>query len=471
MNNPAHNSANAVLELIAEQKIEQIDFRFTDSLGKFHHITYKASNLTKEVLESGLNFDGSSIFGWKATNESDLLLKPDLNSYFIDPFTAQSCLVIFCNVIDPLTKEGYSRDPRTVAQKAENYVKTSGVGDAAFFGPELEFFIFDNVKFKNAPNHSFCKIDSQEGDYNPDPYNLAGNTGYRPQYKGGYFPVQPVDSLFDMRAEICSVLESIGLSVISHQHEVAAGQCKIGFKFSTLTQAADNVQKFKYTVKNVAASYGKTATFMPKPIFGENGSGMHTHQSLWNNEKPLFYQKGGYADLSEICLYYIGGIIKHAKAINAFTNPTTNSYKRLIPGFKAPVKLTYSSYDRSASIRIPYREGENSKRIEVRFPDPLANPYLGFAAMLMAGLDGIKNKIHPGEAIDKNSSELSAKIPNVASSLREALDALNSDRAFLKQGNVFNDDLIDSYIQLKVAEVYNWETTPHPIEFKMYYSL
>ena len=472
MNTPAHNSANAVFELIAEQKIEQVDFRFTDSLGKFHHITYKASNLTKEVLQAGIGFDGSSISGWKDINESDMLLKPDLTSYFVDPFTAQSCLIIFCNVIDPLTHEGYSRDPRTVAQKAEQYVKTSGAGDVAYFGPELEFFIFDDVKFKNDPNHSAIKIDSQEGPYNSDTHYPSGNMGHRPEYKGGYFPVQPIDSLFDIRAEICSVLESIGLSVTLHHHEVAASQCEIGFKFSTLTQAADNVQKFKYTVKNVAASYAKTATFMPKPIFGDNGSGMHTHQSIWKSDKPLFYEKGNYADLSELCLYYIGGIIKHAKAINAFTNPTTNSYKRLVPGFEAPVKLAYSSRNRSASIRIPYGEGKNAKRIEVRFPDPLANPYLGFAAMLMAGLDGIKNKIHPGEAIDKNLYELSpkedSKIPNVARSLREALDALNKDRVFLKQGNVFSDDLIDNYIKLKMEEVYNWETTPHPIEFKMY---
>ncbi len=466
--------AEEILSLLKKEVIEQVDFRFTDTLGKLHHITYKASNLTKSLLEYGIGFDGSSISGWKEINESDMQLKPDLDSWIMDPFTAMPCMIIFCNVFDPTTGKPYLRDPRSLVIRAEEYLKKSGVGEIAFFGPEIEFFIFDDVRYSITPNKAYCRVDSHEGPYNSGTKFANGNTGHRPDYKGGYFPVQPIDSLFDIRSEICSVLEEIGLKSTLHHHEVAASQCEIGFEYSTPMHSADNVQKFKYAVKNVADSYGKTATFMPKPVYGDNGSGMHTHQSIWKKGKNLFFKTGNYAELSESCLYYIGGIIKHAQAINAFTNPTTNSYKRLVPGFEAPVQLAYSARNRSAAIRIPFSNGEKAKRIEVRFPDPTANPYLAFAAMLLAGIDGIKNKIHPGSAIDKNLYALTPKeeklIPKVSGSLCESLKQLSKDREFLKKGDVFSDDLIDSYIDLKMNEVRTWEMAPHPIEFKMYYS-
>lgn len=468
------SAVKEVLGLIKENNIDHVDFRFTDSKGKFHHITHMSSHVDEQTLILGVGFDGSSIEGWKDINESDMLLIPDLSTAHIDVFTEAPCLILICNVVDPVTGEGYEKDPRTVAMRAEKYIRQSKVGDEVYFGPEAEFFVFDDVRFENSPNKVMHKLDSEEGPHNCNKQYPYGNTGHRPNYKGGYFPVQPVDSSFDLRCEIVSTLKEFGIIPTLHHHEVAAAQVEVGFEYSTLVKSADNVQKFKYVVHNIAHNHGKTATFMPKPVFGDNGSGMHTHQSIWRDGQPLFFEKGGYADLSEMALYYIGGIIKHAKALNAFSNPSTNSYKRLVHGFEAPVQLAYSARNRSAAIRIPFAHSDKAKRIEARFPDPTANPYLAFSAMLMAGIDGIKNKIHPGEAIDKNlynlSKEDELKIPMVARSLREALDSLDSDREFLKEGGVFSDSLIDSYIKLKMQEVKAWEMAPHPIEFKMYYS-
>jgi glutamine synthetase len=459
--------------LIREHEIDFVDFRFTDPRGKSHHTTYMADQIDAQTLADGIPFDGSSIAGWKAINESDMILLPDLQSAYVDPFTAQPTLVLTCDVIEPNTGQSYGRDPRSTAKRAEAYLSYTGIGNKAFFGPELEFFVFDDVRFQVSMNETSVKIDSEEGPYNSTRTYDAGNLGHRPSVKGGYFPVAPIDSLNDIRAEMLLMLRQVGLTPVIHHHEVAPSQCELGFEFSTLVTTADNVQKYKYVVHNVAHSFGKTATFMPKPIRGDNGSGMHVHQSLWKDDKPLF-AGNGYADLSELCLYYIGGIIKHAKALNAFTNPSTNSYKRLIPGFEAPVLLAYSARNRSASIRIPYVPSPKGKRIEVRYPDPTANPYYAFAAMLMAGLDGIENKIHPGDAMDKNLYDLPPEelhnVPTVCGSLREALESLDQDRAFLKKGDVFNDDQIDAYIQLKMEDVFEWEHTPHPIEFLKYYS-
>jgi len=463
-----------VLGLIKDNKVKFVDFRFTDTKGKWQHTTMASEEVDEAILTDGLMFDGSSISGWKTINESDMILQPDLDSAVVDPFTEQTTLLIFCDVIEPNTGSGYSRDPRSTAKRAEAYLAYSGIGDTAYFGPELEFFIFDDVRYAVDMSGSFISIDSKEAPYNSGRDYAEGNTGHRPKVKGGYFPVQPVDSLNDIRAEMLTVLRSVGIQSLLHHHEVAPSQCELGFKFSTLTETADNVQKYKYVVHNVAHNRGKTATFMPKPIKGDNGSGMHTHQSIWKGNKPLF-AGSGYADLSETCLYYIGGIIKHAKAINAFSNASTNSYKRLIPGFEAPVLLAYSARNRSASIRIPYVANPKGKRIEVRFPDPTANPYFAFAAMLMAGLDGIENKIHPGEAMDKNLYDLPPEelkdVATVSASLREALESLSKDREFLKKGDVFTDDLIDAYIDLKMEEVYDVDHTPHPIEFINYYSV
>ncbi len=465
---------NKVLQLIKEHDAQFVSFRFTDPKGKWQHTDFYSKQVDAELLENGVMFDGSSISGWKSINESDMILMPQLDSAFMDPFTAQPTVVVFCDVLEPATGSGYMRDPRSTAKRAEAYLKYTGIADTAYFGPELEFFIFDDVRYANEMNGSFVQIDSEEGPYNTGRDYESGNLAHRPTVKGGYFPVQPIDSLNDIRAEMLSVLDMVGVEPILHHHEVAPSQCELGFMFSTLLQTADNVQKYKYVVHNVAHSYGKTATFMPKPIYGDNGSGMHTHQSLWKSSKPLF-AGSLYADLSETCLYYIGGIIKHAKALNAFTNPSTNSYKRLIPGFEAPVLLAYSARNRSASIRIPYVSSPKAKRIEVRFPDPTANPYYAFTAMLMAGLDGIENKIHPGDAMDKNLYDLPPEelkgVPTVCGSLREALEALDKDRAFLKKGDVFNDDQIDAYIDLKMQDVYAWEHTPSPKEFEMYYSV
>ena len=467
-------SKSRVIELAKELDAQFVDFRFTDPRGKCHHTSYHIDHVDEALLTDGVMFDGSSIAGWKSINESDMILMPDQESAFIDPFTAQPTIAVFCDVLEPSTNQAYGRDPRSTARRAENYTKFSGVADVAYFGPELEFFVFDDVRFDSNMHSHYVYLDSEEGPYNSGRVYESSNMGHRPVAKGGYFPVQPVDSLNDLRAEMITTMKEVGLNPVLHHHEVAASQCELGFVFSTLTNTADNVQKYKYVVHNVSHTYGKTATFMPKPIYGDNGSGMHVHQSLWKGGKPLF-AGNLYAELSERSLYYIGGIIKHAKALNAFTNPLTNSYKRLIPGFEAPVLLAYSSRNRSASIRIPHVAGPKAKRIEVRFPDGGANPYYAFAAMLMAGLDGIENKIHPGDAMDKNLYDLPPEelknVPTVCGSLREALTALDADRSFLKKGDVFNDDQIDSYISLKMEEQHKFEHTPHPVEFKMYYSV
>lgn len=463
-----------VLKMIKEHDVQFVEFRFTDPRGKWHHTAYFVDQVSTATFEDGVMFDGSSISGWKSINESDMILMPDPQSAFLDPFAAQPTLVLFCDIIEPSSGQPYGRDPRSTAKRAEAYVQYTGIGDAAYFGPELEFFIFDEVKFQTGPVSSFYELESVEFPSNSGKSYEGGNYGHRPLTKGGYFPVAPVDSCMDLRAEMLSVLKQVGIVPQIHHHEVAPAQHELGFEFSTLVKTADNVQKYKYVVHNVAHSYGKTATFMPKPISGDNGSGMHVHQSIWKKGKPLF-AGNGYADLSEMCLHYIGGIIKHAKALNAFTNASTNSYKRLIPGFEAPVLLAYSSRNRSASIRIPYVASPKAKRIETRFPDSTANPYFAFAALLMAGLDGIENKIHPGDAMDKNLYDLPPEelknVPTVCGSLRQALEALDKDRAFLTRGDVFSNDQIDAYIALKMEEVYAWEHAPHPVEFKLYYSV
>ncbi|MCJ9430429.1 type I glutamate--ammonia ligase [Kordiimonas marina] len=466
-------SVDEFLALVKETKSDWIDLRFTDPKGKWQHLTMCAAAVDEDMLTDGFMFDGSSIAGWKAINESDMILKPDLNAVTIDPFTADPTLVVFCDVVEPANGQPYDRDPRSTAKKAEEYVKFSGIGDTAYFGPEPEFFVFDDVKFSTGYRGAMYQIDDVEGPYNSDRNFEGGNIGHRPAVKGGYFPVAPVDSCVDLRGEMVKAATEMGVAMDKHHHEVAASQHELGMLFSTLTHTADRVQLYKYAVHQVAHAYGKTATFMPKPVAEDNGSGMHTHQSIWKDGKPLF-AGSGYADLSETALYYIGGIIKHAKAINAFTNPSTNSYKRLTPGFEAPVLLAYSSRNRSASCRIPYVSSPKGKRVEVRFPDATANPYLAFAAMLMAGLDGIENKIHPGDAMDKDLYALPAEellgVPTVAGSLREALASLNEDREFLKKGDVFTDDQISAYIELKMEEVYRVELAPHPVEFEMYYS-
>ncbi|PIR32167.1 MAG: type I glutamate--ammonia ligase [Alphaproteobacteria bacterium CG11_big_fil_rev_8_21_14_0_20_44_7] len=470
----ADADAKQVLDLIKKEEIEFVDFRFTDPRGKNHHTAYKANQVDEDVLADGVMFDGSSINGWKGINESDMILRPDAASAVLDPFSARKTLIMFCDVIEPNTGQGYIRDPRSTAKRAEEYLKYTGIGDTAYFGPEAEFFVFDDVKFKVTQTSSSYKVFSHEDPEMSDATMEGGNYGHRPRTKGGYFPVPPVDSTSDLRAEMLVTMEEMGIKAVLHHHEVAPSQCELGINFDTMTKTADNLQKYKYVVHNVAHAYGKTATFMPKPIYKDNGSGMHTHQSIWKGGKPLF-AGNGYADLSETALYYIGGIIKHAKALNAFTNASTNSYKRLVPGFEAPVLLAYSARNRSASIRIPYVASAKGKRIECRFPDAAGNPYYTFASMLMAGLDGIENKIHPGDAMDKNLYDLPPEelkdVPTVAGSLREALQALDEDRAFLKKGDVFSDDLIDAYIELKMDEVTSFETAPHPVEFDMYYSV
>ncbi|HJQ57963.1 MAG TPA: type I glutamate--ammonia ligase [Vineibacter sp.] len=466
--------AKSVLQMMKEKDVKFVSFRFTDPRGKWQHTAYTAPSVDEGTFSDGVMFDGSSISGWKAINESDMILMPDPATAVLDPFAAQTTLVLFCDVIEPSTMQGYARCPRATAKRAEAYLKQAGVGDTAYFGPELEFFVFDDVKYDVQMRGSFYNLDYVEAPHNTGALVEGGNLAHRPGVKGGYFPVPPVDSLMDLRAEICSVLNEMGLTMMIHHHEVAPGQNELGFNFDTLVTTADNVQKYKYAVHNVAAQWGKTATFMPKPLYGDNGSGMHTHQSIWGGGKPLF-AGNGYADLSETALYYIGGIIKHAKALNAFCNASTNSYKRVIPGFEAPVLLAYSARNRSASCRIPYSASPKGKRVEVRFPDPSANPYLAFAGMLLAGIDGIQNKIHPGDAIDKNLYELPPeelrKVPTVCGSLREALNCLDADRSFLTKGGVFTDDQIDGYMELKWEEVYSWEHQPAPVEYKMYYSV
>lgn len=463
------------LSLIEENDVKWVDLRFTDTKGKEQHVTIPARAADEEFFENGQMFDGSSISGWKGINESDMILMPQDGTGYLDPFTEDPTIVIRCDIIEPATMQGYERDPRSIAKRAEAYLNSTGLGDTAFFGPEPEFFIFDQVHFKNDMNHSFFRISSEEGAWASDGEFEGGNMAHRPRVKGGYFPVPPVDSFHDIRSAMCSTLEAVGQSVEVHHHEVAnAGQNEIGVKFNTLVQKCDEVQTMKYVIHNVAHAYGKTATFMPKPMAGDNGSGMHVHQSFWKNGENMF-AGDEYAGLSETALYYIGGIIKHARALNAFTNASTNSYKRLVPGFEAPVMLAYSARNRSASIRIPYTASPKAKRVETRFPDPTANPYLAFSALLMAGIDGIRNKIHPGEALDKNLYDLPAEeamnVPTVASSLEEALQALKEDHAFLTEGGVFTEEMIEAYIELKMEDVTAVRMVPSPMEYDLYYSL
>jgi glutamine synthetase len=468
------NDIQSVLKMIKDNNVKYVDFRFTDPRGKWQHTAQSVGTVDEEMLTDGIMFDGSSIAGWKDINESDMTLLPDPASAVMDPFAAQEQLILFCDVIEPSTGQPYSRDPRSTARRAQAYLQQTGIGDMAVFGPELEFFIFDDVRFDVTPNKNFYQLNEEEGPYNSGVEMEGGNIGHRPAAKGGYFPVPPVDSMTDLRAEMLTVMEEMGVTTEKHHHEVAPSQHELGIKFNELLEVADWVQIYKYCVHNVAHSYGKTATFMPKPIIADNGSGMHVHQSIWKDGKPTF-AGSSYADLSETALYYIGGIIKHAKALNAFTNASTNSYKRLIPGFEAPVLLAYSARNRSASCRIPYATSPNGKRVEVRFPDPTANPYFAFSAMLMAGIDGIQNKIHPGDAMDKNLYDLPAEelqgVPTVSHSLREAIESLEVDHDFLIQGDVFPIDLIEGYMELKWEEIRRFEHTPHPVEFQMYYSV
>jgi glutamine synthetase len=466
-------TGNDILKRIKDEGIKYVDLRFTDPRGKLQHVTFDQTMIDEDIFEEGTMFDGSSIAGWKAINESDMVLMPDPNSAYLDPFFGASTLAINCDVLEPLTYQPYNRDPRTTAKKAEAYVKSSGLGDSVYFGPEPEFFIFDDVKYSNTTYKVGFEVDSSELPTNNDTDYEMGNHGHHIGLKKGYFPVPPLDSAQDMRGEMLAAMGAMGVTIEKHHHEVASAQHELGIKFAPIIKSADDVQIYKYVIQQVAHAYGKTVTFMPKPVYGDNGSGMHCHQSIWKDGKNLF-AGDQYAGLSMDALYYIGGIIRHAKAINAFTNPTTNSYKRLVPGFEAPVLLAYSARNRSASCRIPFGQSPKAKRVEVRFPDPLANPYLGFAALLMAGVDGIKNKIHPGDPMDKDLYELPPEelkqIPTVCGSLREALESLDKDREFLKAGGVFDDDQIDSYIDLKMTEVIKFEHTPHPVEYEMYYS-
>ena len=469
------SAAKDVLKLMKDKEVKFVDLRFTDTRGKEQHVSMPASIVDEDMFTDGKMFDGSSIAGWKGINESDMVLMPDPTTAVLDPFSDETSLILSCDILEPNTMQGYERDPRSVAKRAEAYLKSTGIADTAFFGPEPEFFILDDVRWGADMSGCFYKVDSQEADWNSERVYQDGNMGHRPGVKGGYFPVPPVDSLNDIRAAMCLALEEMGVEVEVHHHEVAtAGQCEIGTKFDTLVRRADKTMKLKYVIHNVAHAYGKTATFMPKPLVGDNGSGMHVHQSLAKDGKNLF-AGDKYAGLSDIALYYIGGIVKHARALNAICNPTTNSYKRLVPGFEAPVMLAYSARNRSASIRIPWVSSPKGRRIEVRFPDPMANPYLAFSAMMMAGLDGIQNKIHPGDAMDKDLYDLPAEeakaIPTVCHALDMALDYLDKDRSFLTAGGVFTDDLIDAYIALKMDEVTRMRMTTHPIEYDMYYSL
>ncbi|MFP5414147.1 MAG: glutamate--ammonia ligase [Gammaproteobacteria bacterium] len=462
------------LELIKESEARWIDLRFTDTKGKEHHVSLPSTEVNDSFFEDGKMFDGSSISGWRGINESDMVLMPDDSSAVLDPFTDDATVIIRCNIVEPTTMLGYTRDPRSIADRAQEYMRSTGIADSALFGPEPEFFVFDEVKWGANMSGAFYKIASEEAAWASEHDFPTGNRGHRPGVKGGYFPVPPVDTLHDLRAAMCDAMASMGLVVEVHHHEVAtAGQCEIGVGPNTLTKKADEVQILKYCVHNVAHAYGKTATFMPKPLVGDNGSGMHVHQSLSKDGKNIF-TGDVYAGLSETALFYIGGIIKHARAINAFSNPATNSYKRLVPGYEAPVMLAYSARNRSASIRIPFVANPKARRVEIRFPDPVANPYLAFTALLMAGLDGIKNKIHPGDAADKDLYDLPPEeakaIPTVCGSLEQALAALDADRAFLTVGGVMDDDMIDAYIALKQIDVDRLRMTTHPVEFDMYYS-
>ena len=466
-------SVESVLNQIRDEGIEYVDIRFTDPRGKLQHVTVISDLVDEDFLEEGFMFDGSSIAGWKSIDQSDMKLMPDTSSVYIDPFYAEKTLAVHCNVVEPDTGEAYSRDPRGTAVKAEAYLKASGIGDSAYFGPEAEFFLFDDVRYSVTPSKVGYSIDAEAAAWNTDAEFETGNLAHRAGHKGGYFPVNPVDDAQDIRSEMLSTMKSIGMKVDKHHHEVASCQHELGLIFGSLTHQADEIQKYKYIIHNVAHAYGKSATFMPKPMAGDNGSGMHVNMSIWKDGKPLF-AGDKYADLSQEALYFIGGILKHAKALNALTNPSTNSYKRLIPGFEAPVLRAYSARNRSGCVRIPWTESPKAKRVEARFPDPAANPYLAFSALLMAGLDGIKHKIDPGAASDKDLYDLPpeelAAIPTVCGSLREALEELEKDHDFLLAGDVFTKDQLDGYMALKWEEVYAYEHTPHPVEYQMYYS-
>ncbi len=461
------------LKMVKDEDAEYVDIRFTDPRGKLQHVTVMSDQVDEDFLEEGFMFDGSSIAGWKGIEASDMKLMPDTDSAYVDPFYAEKTICVHCSIVEPDTGEAYERDPRSTAEKAEAYLKSSGIGDTAFFGPEAEFFVFDDVRMSVEINKVSYEVDAQDASWNGDTEYEMGNMGHRPGVKGGYFPVNPIDAGQDLRSEMLSTMKRIGMKVDKHHHEVASCQHELGLIFDSLTKQADELQKYKYIIHNVAHAYGKSATFMPKPIAGDNGTGMHCNMSIWKDGKPLF-AGDKYADLSDEALYFIGGILKHAKALNAFTNPSTNSYKRLIPGFEAPVLRAYSARNRSGCVRIPWTESPKAKRVEARFPDPAANPYLCFAALLMAGLDGIQNKINPGDPSDKDLYDLPpeelAGIPTVCASLREALDELEADHEFLLKGDVFTKDQIEGYAALKWEEVYAYEHTPHPMEYKMYYS-
>ena len=462
-----------LISMIANEGVEYVDIRFTDPRGKLQHVTVCSDQVDADFLEEGFMFDGSSIAGWKSIEESDMKLMPDASSAYLDPFYAEKTVCVHCTVVEPDTGESYARDPRGCAQRAEAYLKLTGIGDVAYMGPEAEFFLFDDVRFENKINKVSYEVDAVDASWNSDTKYEMGNMGHRAGIKGGYFPVNPIDDAHDIRSEMLSTMKRMGMKVDKHHHEVASCQHELGLIFGSLTHQADELQKYKYVIHNVAHAYGKSATFMPKPIAGDNGTGMHVNMSIFKEGKPLF-AGDKYADLSNEALYFIGGILQHAKALNAFTNPATNSYKRLIPGFEAPVLRAYSARNRSGCVRIPWAESPNAKRVEARFPDPAANPYLCFAALLMAGLDGIKNKINPGEASDKDLYDLPpeelADIPTVCGSLREALEELKADMGFLTAGGVFTEDQIQGYIDLKMDEVLHYEHTPHPVEFGMYYS-
>ena len=466
-------SAQDLLKMIADEGAEYVDVRFTDPRGKLQHVTVIADLVDEDFIEEGFMFDGSSIAGWKSIEASDMKLMLDTSSAYVDPFYAEKTICVHCSVVEPDTGEAYTRDPRSTAQKAEAYLKSSGVGDVAYFGPEAEFFLFDDVRYSVTPSKVSYQIDAEDAAWNTDAEFETGNLAHRAAHKGGYFPVNPVDAGQDIRGEMLSTMKRMGIKVDKHHHEVATAQHELGMIFGTLTAQADNLQKYKYVIHNVAHAYGKSATFMPKPMAGDNGSGMHVNMSIWKDGKPLF-AGDQYADLSMEALYFIGGILKHAKSLNALTNPSTNRYKRLVPGFEAPVLRAYSARNRSGCVRIPWTESPKAKRVEARFPDPAANPYLCFAALLMAGLDGINNKIHPGEAMDKNLYDLPAEelaeIPTVAGSLREAMQALREDHDYLLAGDVFTKDQIEAYIALKEEENQSYEMTPHPIEYALYYS-
>jgi glutamine synthetase len=464
-----------VFKTIKDNEVKFVDLRFTDTRGKEQHVSAPVSAFGEGKFTDGHYFDGSSIAGWKGIEASDMVLLPDPESARMDPFTDEPTLLLQCDVIEPSDGKGYDRDPRSIAKRGEAYLKSTGIADTAFFGPEPEFFIFDSVQWKVEMGQAFCKINSEEAPWSSGSEFEGGNMGHRAPIKGGYFPVPPVDSLQDIRSAIVLALQEMGVICEVHHHEVAAaGQCEIGTMFAPLVQRADWLMILKYAVHNVAHSYGKTATFMPKPVVGDNGSGMHVHQSLAKGGQNLF-SGNGYAGLSELALNYIGGILKHAKALNAITNPGTNSYKRLVPGFEAPINLAYSSRNRSAAVRVPLVSNPKARRIEVRFPDPTTNPYLAFTAMMMAGLDGIQNKIKPGDPVDKNLYDLppdvAAKVPKVCHSLEQALEELNKDREFLTRGGVFSNDMLDAYVGLKEEELTAFRMTTHPIEFQMYYSL